>query len=48
MSSPFVRQAICMNSPQATQNTQLKNDTYGLVSKLVEIEITESHMANCT
>ena len=33
---PFVREDILVNSPQATLNAQLKNDTFRLVPKLLE------------
>ena len=36
ISNPFVRGTICMNSPQVTRKTQVKNDTFGLVSRLLK------------
>ena len=33
---PFGQENYCMNSPQAIGITQLKNDTIGLVSRLLE------------
>ena len=43
---------FCMNSLYATQITQLKNEIFGLVSRLLERDFvyyvaTGSHMANC-
>ena len=38
-----------MNSPQATQNSQIKNDTFATLSRLLERDFvnTGSHMTNC-
>ena len=33
ISAPLVMETICMNSPQVTRITQLKNETFGLVSR---------------
>ena len=34
--NPFGQETIYVSSPQANRFTQLKNDTFGLVSRLVE------------